>query len=223
MDKRANQSDVDPVEFIKSSPLQAYKKGEILIRENETPDNLLAIQRGFVKVTALSDDGTERLLWIAGRLDVVPSEALFSRGRAVRFFYTAYTDVAAYSVDKERFLDLARSNLTVMSEIAYAMSGHYDDLLGRVHSIEQSAVRGKVIHTLHGLARRFSVDDNVDLYTLGLKLTHQDIADMVGATRETVSLELQKLRREGYIKYGQNKFTVCVTKLEPLIENNTSA
>lgn len=200
-----------------------YKKGETLIAENETPSKLLAIQSGFVKVSALSEDGVERLLWIAGRLDMVPTEALFSRTKAVRFFYTAYTDVVVYAVDKEQFLKLARSNLHVMSEIAYAMGNHYDDLLGRVHSIEQSAVRGKIAHTLHGLARRFSAEDSVDLCELGLKLTHQDIADMVGATRETVSLELQKLRQEGYIKYGRGRFTVYAIKLEDITENNTSA
>lgn len=205
---------VNPAEFIKSAPLRIFKKGEMLIGEGEIPASLFAVQDGFVKVSAVSEEGVERLLWIAGRLDIVPTEALFSRSKAVRFFYMAHTDVSVYVVNKEEFLNLARTNLQVMTEVAYAMSSHYDDLLGRIHSIEQSAVRSKIVHTLYDLGRRFSVDDQVDLCSLGLRLTHQDIADMVGATRETVSLELKKLRADGYIKYGRSKFIVHIPKLE---------
>jgi CRP/FNR family transcriptional regulator len=69
-----------------------------------------------------------------------------------------------------------------------------------------------LIATLHYLAQRFSADDTVDLYLLGLRLTHQDIAKMIGSTRETTSLELQRLQRDGYISYDRTRFIVHVSK-----------
>lgn len=208
---------MNAADFIKKSPFKTFEKGEILLQEGNSPKKLFALQHGFVKVSALSENGSQQLLWIAGCSDIVPTELLFSPQGAVRFFYTAYTDVAAYEIDKVEFLELAKSDHMLMSEIAHAMSDHYDDLLGRVHSVEQTVVRDKIMHTLYNLAKRFSAEDSVDLFSLGLKLTHQDIADMVGATRETVSIELQKLRRKRYIIYNRSKLVIHASKIEPLV------
>jgi CRP/FNR family transcriptional regulator len=102
-------------------------------------------------------------------------------------------------------------------EIAVAMSGHYDDLLHRLNSLEQTSIRGRLIHTLHYLATRFSAENAVDLFTLDLRLTHQDIAEMIGATRETTSVELQKLRLDDLISYDRSSFIVHVDRLSELL------
>lgn len=204
-------------DFIKKAPFKTFEKGKILLQEGDSPKKIFAIQDGFVKVAALNENGSQQLLWIAGPCDMVPIELLFTPQGMVRFFYTAYTDIAAYEIDKTEFLEFAKSDHTLMSEIAHAMSGHYDDLLGRVHSIEQTVVRDKIMYTLYSLAKRFSAEDSVDLFSLGLRLTHQDIADMVGATRETASIELQKLRRKRLIVYNRNKLVIHIHKLSPLI------
>lgn len=204
-------------DFIKKSPFKTFAKGELLLQEGDCPKKLFAVQDGFVKVTALDDNGGESLLWIAGKYDMVPTELLFSPQGAIKFFYTAYTDVAVYEIDKAEFLDFAKNDHSLMSEIAYSMSSHYDDLLGRVCSIEQTVVRDKIMHTLYNLAKRFSAEDSVDLFSLGLKLTHQDIADMVGATRETASIELQKLRRKRLIIYNRSKLIVHTERLAPFV------
>jgi CRP/FNR family transcriptional regulator len=118
------------------------------------------------------------------------------------------SDGAAYHIDKADFLSAAKTNLQLMSEVAIGMSGHYDDLLSRVNATEQSSVRHKLIATLRYLAERFSANRRVDLYQLGLRLTHEDIAMLIGSTRETVSLELQKLRQAGCIDYSRTEFVI---------------
>lgn len=176
--------------------------------EGDVSDTILAISSGFVKVTAIDETGNERLLWIAGRFDIVPTERLFSQSRPLQFFYTALSNGAAYSINKQQFLSYARTDLAVMTEIATSMSAHYDDLLNRIHSVEQTTVREKLMATLCYLAQRFSAERTVDLYALGLRITHQDLADMISSTRETTSLELQKLRRNNCIDYDPSKFVV---------------
>ncbi|MEO7904554.1 MAG: Crp/Fnr family transcriptional regulator [Candidatus Saccharimonadales bacterium] len=201
------------IEYVRKLPRKAFNKGEILLSEGDRADSIFAISTGFVKVTALDDDGNERLLWIAGRYDIVPTELFFSKSRPLRFFYTALSDGLAYCIDKRTLLDEAKSDLTMMTEIATSLSTHYDDLMERLNSIEKSSVSNKLLSTLRYLAERFDAEPSVDLYQLGLRLTHQDLADMVGSTRETTSVELDKLRTAGYIDYDNSKFVVHTTHM----------
>ena len=205
---------MEAVDFIKQFPLRSYTKGETVMSEGDTLDSLLAIRSGYVKVVSLDENGVEQLLWIAGRYDIVPSEGLFNNHKALTFFYTALTDVEAYSIKKSEFLSSTKSNLSLMTDVATSMSNHYDDLLLRVNSIGRPSIHDRLTATLRYLAERFSASPIVDLHKLGLPLTHQDIAEMIGSTRETTSLELQKLRKLGSIDYDRSHFTIYLDKLD---------
>lgn len=202
---------MDIVTFVKQFPVKSFSKGQVLLSEGDITDSLLAIRSGFVKVLTHDTNGSERILWIAGRYDIAPSEQLFAIRRPLQFSYIALSDGQAYLINKTSFLKTANADAVLMGEIARSMSGHYDDLLSRISSAEQTSVRQKLIATLLYLASRFSAESSVDLYRLGLHLTHEDIATLIGSTRETVSLELQKLRQNGIIAYDRQSFVINVS------------
>ena len=199
---------MDIVDYVRNRPVKQFSKGEIIISAGEITDTLLAIREGHCKISSIDDEGNEHMLWIAGRYDIIPTEQLFTPHRPVQFFYTALTDGDAYEINKADFIAQAKNNVELMTEIATSMSNHYDDLLSRVSSIGRTNVREKLIATLRYVAGRFSAQRSVDLYQLGLRLTHQDIAQMIGSTRETTSLELKKLHAEGFIDYDRAKFII---------------
>ena len=204
---------MDTVDFISQFPYRTFRKGEVILNEGEISKLLLFIDTGFIKVTSLNSAGIEHMLWIAGPEDAVPSEHFFSRGNQLHFFYTALTNVKARAVDKTKYLEHTASDPVFMASVAASMSDYYDDLLLRIHSIEQSNVRDKLIATLSYLAERFGHGDIIDLYQLGLSLTHQDLAEMIGSTRETTSVELQRLRQDGLITYSRNHFIIRLAAL----------
>lgn len=203
---------MDVVDFVKKYPTKRFQKDEIILSEGDISDTLLAIRDGYVKVTSIDADGNERMLWIAGRYDIVPTERLFSQHSPLQFFYTALTDGDLFQIKKSDFLTKAKADVSLMTEIAASMSGHYDDLLSRVNTIGQASIHDKLVATLRYVALRFSAEQSVDLYQLGLHLTHKDLADMIGSTRETTSLELQRLRTAGVIEYDRTRFVVHTDK-----------
>ncbi len=205
-------------EYIRQHPARRFQKGELLFQAGEPTDTLLAIRSGFVKIVSYSSSGDARFLWLAGKYDIIPSEHLFLRSRALDFFYVALTDVAAYEIDKADFIKEARANLPLMTDAAIGMSTHYDDLLTRINAMEEPSVRRRLLATLCHIAERFSGDETVDLYELGLPLTHQDLAEMVNSTRETTTLELQKLRGSRCISYARNSFVVYRTACKAALE-----
>lgn len=205
---------MDIVEYIRKFPVKEFTRGELLLQKGDPSTNLMAIREGFIKVTSISASGVERLVWIAGRYDLAPTEQLFSKSGTVRFFYTALTDGSYYEIDKEVLLNLAKEEPAIMAEIAKNMSVHYDDFLQRVDAVDTATVKERLVRTLCYLAERLSADSVVDLYESGLKLSHADLAAMIGSTRETTSLTLSELRKAGFIDYSRQKLTVKVDELK---------
>lgn len=117
---------------------------------------------------SLDRNGNEQLIWLATRYDIIPTESLFRKRGELQFSYTALTDLEVYAMPKQTFLEMCDNNHDVMREIAKSMSLHYDDLLVRLRSVEQSSIRDKLIYTLHYIANRFSGDAIVHFQDLGL-------------------------------------------------------
>lgn len=209
---------MNAVDYIKQSPVREFSRGEILLQKGDPLETIMAIRDGYVKVTSISDAGIERLLWIAGRYDFAPVEQLFTKHATTRFFYTALTNGSYYDVNREELLTYAKASPDFMAEIARGMSEHYDDFLQRVDAVDGLNVRERLLRTLYYLANRFSASDSVNLYDEGLNLTHQDLAAMIGATRETTSGELAQLRKEKVIEYDRHCFIVHTRKIEALID-----
>lgn len=203
---------------IKRTPIKSFSRGEVLIQKGAPSHTFKAIRTGFVKVNSINDDGFERLVWIAGRYDIVPTERLFLKSGSVRFFYTALTDGTYYEVNKADFLRKAQQDPELMLEITKGMSNHYDNLLQHIDAINLPNVKERLQRTLLYLAEQLSADTSVDLYEYGLVLTHADFANLIGSTRETTSVILNHLRREKYIHYSRSSFVVEAQKLRALIQ-----
>lgn len=208
---------MDIVSYIKSFPIQSFSKDEVLIASGEPNERLFAIREGFVKVTSLDDAGRQKLLWIAGRYDIIPVEQLFSK-RPVGYFYSGFDEGTAYVMNKASLLEHIGDKPNIMTEIARGLSEHYDDLLMRMNAVEQSDIRSKLLHVIHNLCVKFSSSDTVSFHGMGLNLTHQDLADMIGSTREAVSIEMAKLRTEGLVDYSRSTFVVHTKSLAAHIE-----
>lgn len=209
---------MDIVEYVKEKPMREFSRGEILLPKDMPITSLLVIRTGYVKVTSISESGVERLVWIAGRYDITPTEQLFSRSGATQFFYTALTDGTYFELDKNDFLTKANAEPQIMTEIAKSMSSHYDDFMSRLDAVDAATIKERLLRTLYYLAQRVSADKEVDLLDYGLKLAHRDFAAMIGSTRETTSLTFGELRKENLIKYSRQQFIIYVDKIEAYLE-----
>jgi CRP/FNR family cyclic AMP-dependent transcriptional regulator len=208
---------MDIASYIQKFPLKNFQRGELLLQKGDSSSQLMAIRDGFIKVTSINASGVERLVWIAGRYDIAPTEQLFSKHGQVRFFYTALTDGSFYDVEKNDLLNTANKDPIFMAEIAKNMALHYDDFLQRIDAVDTATVKERLMRTLLYLAERLSADSVVDLFEHGLRISHQDLSSMIGSTRETTSVMLAELRNEDLIEYSRKKLTVSVDKLKTIL------
>lgn len=201
------------IDFVKSQPIRQFTKGELLFSSSGPSDTFLAVREGFVKATTTEETGSQRILWIAGRYDIIPLERFFTK-KPLQYDYEAYGDGSAFILDKTDFLGFIKANPSTGLEISYGLSEHFDDISERLSALGESDIKSKLLHTLYTLATKFSSLDVVNLHEIGLNLTHQDLADCIGASREVVSIELSKARKDKYISYSRSKFTVYTTRIK---------
>jgi len=55
--------------------------------------------------------------------------------------------------------------------------------------------------------------------TIEMKLTHQDIANMIGSTRETTSAIISQLKKEGIIKNSLHRFSIYADKAYEFLDD----
>ncbi len=202
--------------FVQSQPIRKFSKDSIMVYQGEVPRSLYAIRTGFVKVYDLSSDGNEQLVGLAGKFDFIPSELLFSRDIAAQFFYAAFTPVEVYVVDKVELDQRIRANPEALYSIVQTVSAKYHGLRHHLTAVQKPRAREKIVYVLYFLALYFVDGKQQNLQKVAIPLTQQDIANLVGITRETAAHELIHLRNEGFISYNKSAFFIRDT-LESLI------
>ena len=203
----------DLAAFVRVHPCRSFRKGHIIFYQHDTPQSLLAIRSGFIKVHDLSDDGSEQLIWLAKKYDILPLEWLFGASPHADFFYTAFTDVEVFTIPRQEFLNFASQRQDILLAIIDAMATKYNDLLHRLNAAQKPRAREKVVHALLFIATRFTGTDQPGLATVTLPITHQDIASLIGLTRETTARELKKLKDEGLVSYNKGSFAIHAAQL----------
>jgi CRP-like cAMP-binding protein len=207
----------DAAAFIRQFPLKRFAKGQILIYQGEAIDHLYAVRSGYIKTHDFSPTGDEQLIWIDKKYDFVPLEWLYSEVKVSRFYYTALTDVEAYAVNKEKFLEYTKQHTEVMPDIAHAISEKHNNAVGLIDALQKPRAREKLIYTLVFISSRFSVPAVGEEREILVPLIQQDIANISGMTRETAATELKKLKDGGYINYDKTSMSINLRKLRGLL------
>ncbi|HLS89595.1 MAG TPA: Crp/Fnr family transcriptional regulator [Sphingobacteriaceae bacterium] len=178
-----------------------YRKGMVLCFEGEPVDAVHFIVDGRVKLWVTNEDGREQILALLGPGDLFPYTSFVNGDRCAGSAQALQQTVTlAVRPDQLRRLLLeqpllATAFLSVLAE--------------RIHHLEET-VRDLSLRTVPGRLARVLINEAYrygekveDGYEFPFRYTQQDLAHLVGATRETVSRTLSAFRREGALRPGR--------------------
>jgi len=173
------------------------RRRQHLYRQGDPCGQVYCLLRGSVRVARVAEDGSEFTTRIVARCDVFGEEALFDQ---VPYSSTATPVcdgiVAVCSAPTMRSLIARYPMLSI--NIAHCLREDQNRTLNRLEQVSYKHVRERLLSLLHELAAQCDASD-VRGGKYEIKLTHVEIASLIGSTRETVSLELNKLVRAGLI------------------------
>src|SRR5262245_23989578 len=180
-----------------------FPKHKTIVEEGLPGDYMYVIREGQVKVTKLSGDGREKILELFGPGSFFGEMSLLDNSpRSASVKTLAETRILALS--RSDFLGVLRRS----PDIAMAV---IKELTRRVRQVDEHASSlsfQRVKQRTQGLLRRLAKDEVEDGWRTTPALTHQQIADMVGTSRETVTRVVKGLKTAGWLKQEGKKYLV---------------
>ena len=176
-----------------------FPRGTTIFNEGEPGDRLYIIIDGKVKLARRSADGRENLLTIMGPSDMFGELSIFDPGPRTSSA-VCVTEVSAASMSADQLQEWVGSHPDVPAQLLLRM------LARRLRRTNNSLadliftdVPGRVAKSLLQLANRFGVQEGSAL-RVNHDLTQEEIAQLVGASRETVNKALAEFAHRGWIR-----------------------
>jgi len=188
------------------------RRGEVLFREGDSGDRLYVILEGKIKLGRTSPDGRENLLAIQGPGQMFGELSLFDPGPRSASV-TAITDVVFLSLSHEDLLRWLEGRPAVARGLLAQLAERLRKANDVVADLVFSDVPGRVAKALLDLADRFgrTADDGVHVHH---DLTQEELAQLVGASRETVNKALADFVSRGWLRLEPR--SVVITDVERL-------
>ncbi|MDB5165711.1 MAG: Transcriptional regulatory protein [Candidatus Saccharibacteria bacterium] len=205
-------------QFTEKYPLQSYKKGETILLKGEKPKGVLIVESGLIKMYSITGTGYERLVAIDRRGEDFPIGFAFGLIDKSQFFYNAYTRCSVRIIPQDKFLTHLHSNVESMYRHHIRMTNLLLSTLSRVHALEQSTAADKIAHTLFYMASQVGVILRPYKAKLEISVTQQEIANSLGLSRETTSIELKKLEALHLVSHTRKRYTLYQEQLQKYID-----
>ena len=193
-------SDLEPdVIFALSDQVRQVEtpRGEVIYVQDEPADGLHIILTGKVKISCHSPDGREQLLAIRGPGDILGAVSVLDRGpRAATAM--AVTNVSTAVVDNDTLRLWMAEHPQIAQQLLRFMAGRLRRANNDLLDIVFDDVPGRVAKELLHLAQRFG-NQHDGCWQVTHDLTQTEIAQLIGATRESVNKALCDFVHRGWI------------------------
>jgi CRP-like cAMP-binding protein len=187
-------------------------KGTILFAEGDGGDQLYVIAEGKLKLGTSSGDGRENLLSILGPGEMFGELSLFDPGPRTSTA-TAVTDAKLLSLGQEKLLPWLAENPKVALQLLARLAQRLRRTNEAVGDLVFSDVPGRVAKALIDLGERFGKKTDEGLF-VHHDLTQEELAQLVGASRETVNKALADFAGRNWLKLDGR--AVLITDFERL-------
>ncbi len=186
--------------------LTSLRRSTSVFAQDQDADSLYFIEEGLIKLTRTNDIGGRIILGICGPGQAIGDEALAQEPQTYYAGAEVLTTATLCRIPREALIRAAATN----SELANGLIGY---LLERKRALAQKVellclhdVEYRILHYLAELSALVKPLEDGEGYQL--PITQLELADLIGATRETTSTTLNQLERRGLVKLSRRLLTI---------------
>ena len=180
---------------------RAYPKGSVILFQDDPGDSLFVLRKGRVKVVLIGEDGREVILGVLepgahfGELALIDDQPRSAH-------VIAMDDAHLLILRREDFRRRVEANPSVAWALLTELSRRLRRADQKIGGLVLLDVPGRIARLLLDLAQEAGGD------TIEKALTHQTIAQMIGASRETVSRAMKEFQDQGLIRVERRRIAV---------------
>lgn len=179
-----------------------FAEGERLVPLLNPPERLLFIHDGLAKMVGVSANGIERIIYVFKPGDITGSRMLLDESPESGYAIVAMTEVHAVAVSERDFMRIGEDHPPLLMAVTQAFTRRLDHLTSRMLAAMSAEVPVRLSQLLLDFARvdgrdPAGVDDFVPLT---YPLTHESMAQIIGASRPHTSTVLRDLEEHGGVR-----------------------
>lgn len=189
-----------------------YQKHSIVFVEGQELSTFYFIQSGMIKVFRTDPNGNEQMMCILQKGEMFPHVGFFDE---IPYPATAQTvtDCELLAISMDGFKRILESNSLIAKSVMKIMDKRLLLMGRRLHNVISGDVRRKVVLALLQLVEEYGIHKQDGVY-LSIPLTHQDFANMLGMSRESVSRVLNQLKKDQLLDI--NRKSILIYDLDAL-------
>ena len=190
--------------------LKAYGRQQTVVTQGDPAQALFAIVRGRLKVSSSGPEGRDVVLGIMSEGEVFGEVALLDGG-ARSATCTSIEPCELLVIDREPFLELLESTPSIAVKLLHVLAGRLRRLSRRSEDAALLDVPSRLARSLLDLAHRFGerrAPGKSGIF-IALKLSQQELGDLVGATRESVNKHLNDWMRQGLWEQDHGRMVIA--------------
>jgi CRP/FNR family cyclic AMP-dependent transcriptional regulator len=183
--------------------VRRFKKNEIILQEEDTNEYMYIILDGKVKVAQTTEDGKEILLAMHHSGEFFGEMSLID-GKTSPATVVATEDSIAAIISKRDFYSLIKAQGKVLDSLLLILCSRHREAWEKIQMLNYNNASQRVKILFLMLSDKYG-EKTPEGVKLNIKLTHQEIAEMTGLTRETVTRVIDKWQKDGGINVLKNK------------------
>jgi len=181
------------------------KRSPVYLPADEA-DSVLVLASGRIKICHLTGDGKQSILAFIEPGEIFGELAVLNVGQRDEYA-EAVENSRIIAIPGDALRDLMEQHAELCLGVTKIIGFRRRRIERRVKNLLYLSNRERISHLLLELAEQYG-HETTEGIELSIRLSHQDLASIVGSTRETVTVVLGNLQAEGFIKLGRRKVTL---------------
>ena len=206
--------------LFKDARSKLYPKNQLIHYEGDPLTYIYLIKKGFVKAYTILESGDTRTMMLLSAGDIFPlafSESMDWENYKIHYFYQSLSDTEVMVLPSRDLRQAIESDMDMMGAYMSYLSASNQAIMNQLEVMKNKKAIDKVGLLLPYLVAKAGKKVKPGVYQLELKLSHQEIADLSGVTRETTTTLIKQLEKDGIIDQSRSLWLVNTDNLDKIL------
>lgn len=200
------------VQIANQSNGKFYQKDEMIYQPGDPDDSIYFIKQGKVKLAYLDESGRRLTLAILGEGQIFGEMALIGERRR-ELLAQVLQDAVIYKIDRHRFLRLIEQKPHLALELIEIFGRRAREVERKLEDLVFKDIPTRLSRQLLKLIDEHG-EDTQEGVQIGFKITHKELADLIGSARENTTSALNRLAKDGIL--DKRRYHIIVKDEEKL-------
>ncbi len=196
------------------------RKGEYIYFEAYNHNKIYFVKEGYIKIGYIDNEGREKIKEIIRKGELFGQFSLERSNLHGEFAQAYKNDVSLCAFTIDDFEKLLKNRPDLALKYSKQVGAKLRNIENRLLNLLNKDVKTRLIHFLWQLVEQSLVERTAEGFCMPNYLTHEDIASLIGSSRQTVTTMINELETEGILSY--NRQEICfldVKKLQKRVDN----